>query len=110
MSVNYTEEQVNHMVEAYKASPERATVEMLAEDLNKSIKSIIGKLSREGVYKKTVYKTKTGEDPVTKKELVEELSELVGIEYHMIAGLEKSPKIDLKRLVDILREEEDEIR
>jgi hypothetical protein len=34
----------------------------------------------------------------------------VGIEYHMIAGLEKSPKIDLKRLVDILREEEDEIR
>lgn len=110
MSVNYTEEQVNHMVEAYKASPERATVEMLAEDLNKSIKSIIGKLSREGVYKKTVYKTKTGEDPVTKKELVEELSDLVGIEYDMIAGLEKSPKIDLKRLVDILKEGEDEIR
>jgi len=93
------------MVEAYTARPERATVEMLAEDLNKSIKSIIGKLSREGVYEKTVYKTKTGEDPVTKKELVEELSELVGIEYSMISGLEKSPKIDLKRLVDILKED-----
>ena len=105
MSVNYTEDQVKHMVEAYTARPERATVEMLAEDLNKSIKSIIGKLSREGVYEKTVYKTKTGEDPVTKKELVEELSELVGIEYSMISGLEKSPKIDLKRLVDILKEE-----
>ena len=78
--------------------------------MNKSIKSIIGKLSREGVYEKTVYKTKTGEDPVTKKELVEELSELVGIEYSMISGLEKSPKIDLKRLVDILKEEEDAIR
>ena len=110
MSVNYTEDQVKHMVEAYTARPERATVEMLAEDLNKSIKSIIGKLSREGVYEKTVYKTKTGEDPVTKKELVEELSELVGIEYNMISGLEKSPKIDLKRLVDILKEEEDAIR
>ena len=110
MSVNYTEDQVKHMVEAYTARPERATVEMLAEDLNKSIKSIIGKLSREGVYEKTVYKTKTGEDPVTKKELVEELSELVGIEYIMISGLEKSPKIDLKRLVDILKEEEDAIR
>ncbi|MDB4343325.1 hypothetical protein OAA25_00445 [bacterium] len=105
MSVNYTEDQVKHMVEAYTARPERATVEMLAEDLNKSIKSIIGKLSREGVYEKTVYKTKTGEDPVTKKELVEELSELVGIEYSMISGLEKSPKIDLKRLVDILKED-----
>ena len=109
MSVNYTEDQVKHMVEAYTARPERATVEMLAEDLNKSIKSIIGKLSREGVYEKTVYKTKTGEDPVTKKELVEELSELVGIEYSMISGLEKSPKIDLKRLVDILEEEFNEI-
>lgn len=105
MSVNYTEQQVQHMIEEYKNNPTRETVENLAEELNKSIKSIIGKLSREGVYQKTVYKTKTGEDPVTKKELVEELSDLVGIEYDMIAGLEKSPKIDLKRLVDILKEE-----
>ena len=110
MSVNYTEQQVQHMIEEYKNNPTRETVENLAEELNKSIKSIIGKLSREGVYQKTVYKTKTGEDPVTKKELVEELSDLVGIEYDMIAGLEMSPKIDLKRLVEILREEEDEIR
>ena len=110
MSVNYTEQQVQHMIEEYKNNPTRETVENLAEELNKSIKSIIGKLSREGVYQKTVYKTKTGEDPVTKKELVEELSDLVGIKYDMIAGLEKSPKIDLKRLVEVLREEEDEIR
>ena len=109
MSVNYTEEQVCLMVEAYKEKPERATVEMLAEDLNKSIKSIIGKLSREGVYKKTVYKTKTGESPVTKKELVVELSELVGLEYDRLTGLEKSPKADLKALVEVLREEYNEI-
>lgn len=105
MSVNYTEQQVQHMIEEYKNNPTRETVENLAEELDKSVKSIIGKLSREGVYQKTVYKTKTGEDPITKKELVEELSELVGIEYHMISGLEKSPKIDLKRLVEILKEE-----
>ena len=110
MSVNYTEEQVKEMVAQYSENPTRETVEELAEEFNKSIKSIIGKLSREGVYEKTVYKTKTGEDPITKKELVEELSELVGIEYSMISGLEKSPKIDLKRLVDILKEEEDAIR
>ena len=105
MSVNYTEEQVKEMVAQYSENPTRETVEELAEEFNKSIKSIIGKLSREGVYEKTVYKTKTGEDPITKKELVEELSELVGIEYSMISGLEKSPKIDLKRLVDILKED-----
>jgi hypothetical protein len=98
------------MIEEYKNNPTRETVEMLAEDLDKSIKSIIGKLSREGVYQKTVYKTKTGEDPITKKELVQELSEIVGIVYEKLAGLEKAPKADLKRLVDTLREEEDEIR
>tara|TARA_Y100000385_G_C12878948_1_gene544949 strand:+ start:354 stop:671 length:318 start_codon:yes stop_codon:yes gene_type:complete len=105
MSVNYTQDQVERMVNLYRINPTRETVENLADEMNKSIKSIIGKLSREGVYEKTVYKTKTGEDPVTKKELVEELSELIGIEYSMISGLEKSPKIDLKRLVDILKEE-----
>lgn len=98
MSVNYTQEQVDLMIEAYTRSPSRETVENLAEDLDKSIKSIIGKLSREGVYKKTVYKTKTGEDPETKKEIVQELAERLEVSYEAIAGLEKSPKAALKIL------------
>ena len=106
MSVNYTEEQVKHMVEAYQAKPDRSTVDALADELNKSVKSIIGKLSREGVYTKTVYKTKTGEDPVTKKELVEELAGILDISADSIVGLEKSPKADLKNLVLTLREYE----
>ena len=79
-------------------------IEVLAETLNKSIKSIIGKLSREGVYKKTVYKTKTGEDPITKKELVQEVAELLDISYESVAGLEKSPKADLRKLRDTIYE------
>ena len=106
MSVNYTEEQVDYMVKAYSDQPTRQTVNALADELNKSVKSIIGKLSREGVYKKTVYKTKTGEDPVTKKELVEELSGILDISADSIRGLEKSPKSDLKNLVLTLREYE----
>lgn len=98
MSANYTQEQVEYMVEEYTSEPTRETVENLAEEMNKSVKSIIGKLAREGVYKKTVYKTKTGEDPITKKELVTELAELLEIDYNGIAGLEKAPKADLKRL------------
>ena len=98
MAVNYTQEQVEHMIEAYTRNPNRETVENLAEDLDKSIKSIIGKLSREGVYKKTVYKTKTGEDPETKKEIVQELAERLEVSYEAIAGLEKSPKAALKIL------------
>jgi Zn-dependent M32 family carboxypeptidase len=98
MSVNYTEEQVDLMKEQYTKNPTRETVENLAETLDKSIKSIIGKLSREGVYKKTVYKTKTGEDPETKKEIVQDLAEKLDLEYETIAGLEKSPKAALKIL------------
>jgi hypothetical protein len=104
VSVNYTEEQVSYIKESYQANPTRETVENLSKELNKSIKSIIGKLSREGVYKKTVYKTKTGEDPITKKELVEDLAEILDISYDSIAGLEKSPKADLKNVVTILEE------
>tara|TARA_B100000575_G_scaffold91394_1_gene72669 strand:+ start:2108 stop:2416 length:309 start_codon:yes stop_codon:yes gene_type:complete len=98
MSVNYTPEQVELMIEKYTSNPSRETVENLAEDLDKSIKSIIGKLSREGVYKKTVYKTKTGEDPETKKEIVQDIAETLGVDYGLVAGLEKSPKSSLKIL------------
>ena len=104
MSINYTEKQVEHMVEAYTKTPTRETVEALAEDLDKSIKSIIGKLSREGVYKKTVYKTKTGEDPETKKEIVEDLAGSLNLEYGQVAGLEKSPKAALKILREAIHE------
>lgn len=104
MSINYKPEEVEMMKQAYTDNPSRKTVEELAETLNKSIKSIIGKLSREGVYKKTVYKTKAGEDPVTKRELVEELAELLDISYESVAGLEKSPKADLKKLRDTVYE------
>ena len=58
------------------------------------------------MYKKTVYKTKTGEDPVTKKELVEELASILDMSAKTIVGLEKSPKSDLKNLVLTLREYE----
>ena len=56
MAANYTDEQVEMMRERYQAKPTRETVENLAEELNKSIKSIIGKLSREGIYQKAIYK------------------------------------------------------
>ena len=99
VAVNYTEEQVGIMVARYTAEPTRETVENLAEELNKSIKSIIGKLSREGVYKKTEYVTKTGENPVTKAQLVMNIAELLspcGVDE--LSGLEKSPKTALKAL------------
>jgi hypothetical protein len=99
MATNYTEEQVVHMIEAYQAKPDRITVDMLAKDLDKSVKSIIGKLSREGIYRKAVYKTKTGELPVTKAEIIVELSNVLDTDSAKLMGLEKAPKQDLKHLL-----------
>tara|TARA_Y100000588_G_C14239034_1_gene918555 strand:+ start:1303 stop:1635 length:333 start_codon:yes stop_codon:yes gene_type:complete len=105
LAVNYTQEQVDYMKTLYDQEPTRDTVQKLANELNKSVKSIIGKLSREGVYQKTEYLSKTGERPITKKQMVEIIAkELVG-ESSKLAGLEKAPKADLKYLLDLVSEE-----
>ena len=104
MAANYTEQQVEHMIEAYQAQPNRETVDKLAEELDKSVKSIIGKLSREGVYQKQVYKTKTGEIPITKDELILGLADLFEVESSKLMGLEKAPKQVIKFLHDTIGE------
>jgi hypothetical protein len=73
-----------------------ATVQNLAEELGKSTKSIIGKLSREGVYERAVYKNKSGSLPVTKMEIVSSIATNLGIEMEHLEGLEKSPKAALQ--------------
>ena len=96
--MNYTEEQTAYMVEHYESCPSMETVQYLAEKFNKTTKSIIGKLSREGVYKRAVYKSKSGELPITKVELVNNIAENLGLEVESLVGLEKSPKTTLKTL------------
>lgn len=104
MAINYTQEQVDMMKDLYNIEPTRETVQQLAENLDKSVKSIIGKLSREGVYQKTEYLSKTGERPVTKKQMVIKIAkELVG-ESSKLEGLEKAPKADLKYLLELVSE------
>ena len=95
---NYSEEQTTRMVEEYTNNPSPATVERLATEMGKSKKSIIGKLSREGVYRREVYVSKTGEKPITKMEIVQKIAESVGLESSDLEGLEKSPKEALRRL------------
>jgi len=82
----------------YSKNPERGTVELLAQELDKSTKSIIGKLSREGVYRRESYVTKTGEKPITKVELVASIADSLGVSVDSLEGLEKTPKGVLKLL------------
>ena len=55
--MNYSREMTEDMVGQYQAAPNRQTVAILANKYGKSEKSIIGKLSKEGVYKRAVYVT-----------------------------------------------------
>ena len=98
--MNYTEVQLSTLTNMKQT--EQTIVDRLAFELSKTPKSIIGKLSREGVYRRSVYKTKTGESPVTKTELVEEIANSLDIDVEVLAGLEKSPKLVLKQLKDAL--------
>ena len=95
---NYTEEQTAEMVEAYTNEPTPEPVEELANTLGKSKKSIIGKLSREGVYRREAYVSKTGEKPITKIEIVANIADHLGLESSDLSGLEKSPKEALRIL------------
>jgi hypothetical protein len=90
------------MIDKYNEAPTRDTVQILAEELGKSTKSIIGKLSREGVYQKAQYVSKTGEFPITKKELVVKIADAIDGKLEELEGLEKSPKKELKYLLTLV--------
>lgn len=100
--VNYSPEVTAQMIEDYKSNPTKETVNRLAHKLGKSVKSIIGKLSKEGVYRRESYKTKTGERPITKDEIVVSICDMLGLET--LDGLAKTPKITLKKLEEALQE------
>lgn len=97
----YTEEEVDYLRDEYlTAKDKQLKIDELANALGKSRRSIIGKLSRLGIYEKKVYLTKRGDQPVTKAEIVHQLSEKMNIPLSELEGLEKAPKEVLKRLLD----------
>ena len=99
--VNYTDAMVKEMVEKYQANPTKETVEALAVEMGKSVKSVIAKLSREGVYQKQARLNKAGQPAVRKAQLVAVISKMVGRE---VETLEKASKQDLIRVANALAE------
>ena len=96
---NYSEKDVSMMIETYEANPTRDTVEALAEKLGKNTRSVIAKLSREGVYKAQPRVTKSGEPIVLKSEFVERIETALGFS---IPSISKATKADLSKLADHL--------
>ena len=83
--INYTDEQTTELVNAYQQGE---AVEALAERFQKSVRSIVAKLSREGVYQP---KTKAkGAGRVTKAALVQYLEEMLQLDPQVLQSLEKA--------------------
>lgn len=89
--VTYTPEQTNQAVQDYQAG---VSVETIAQNLDKSVRSVIAKLSREGVYQS---KAKAGGAVrVTKAVMVASIAAVVG--SGALDSLEKASHEDLAQL------------
>ena len=96
---NYTEEMVSTMTEQYTANPTRETVDVLASQFGKTTRSIIAKLSREGIYKAQPRTTKTGEPVISKAQYVSAINAHFEVE---LPTLVKAGKQDLAKLAEVL--------
>lgn len=98
--VNYTEEMTSAIVAAYTANPVKATVEALAEEHDKSVRSIIAKLVREGVYQAQERVTKTGEPVVRKQDLVAQIEASTGVEFPSLVKASKADLVELAKFLE----------
>lgn len=94
---NYTAEQASQLVELYTGG---ASVGFIAEMMGKSTRSVIAKLSREGVY---VAKGKTSTSSrVTKAQLITLIAAKVNSTDEQLESLEKATKEALEILASQL--------
>jgi transposase-like protein len=98
-TVNYTPEQTAQVVADYLAG---VSVESIAEALGKSTRSIVAKLSREGVYKKKEYTTKTGEPVQKKDQTADAIGAILRLSEADTDSLAKANKRALKAIFDAL--------
>lgn len=100
--VNYTPEQTLKLVADYTNG---VTVDAIAQELGKSVRSIVAKLSREKVYVAKTYATKTGEAVIKKDTVADYIGESLGLSEADTESLTKANKVALKAIADFIRAE-----
>jgi hypothetical protein len=95
MTSAYTKKETKKLIEMYTENPCLEQVDKISVAINRTRKSIIAKLSKEGVYQKKGYVTKTGGVPITKLQIVRQIEDTLEI---ALPGLDKTPKDTLKKL------------
>ena len=101
-TINYTTDQVSKMIASYSSAStvesRSLAVSLIAKDLGKTVKSVIAKLSREGVYVKAVKVTKTGAAVTRKSAIVSKIASILDVDSDTIKSLSKATKADLEAL------------
>ena len=97
---NYTPEQTAKIVQDYQAG---VAVEAIAEAVGKSVRSVVAKLSREGVYKAKSYVSKTGERPVKKDFVADEIASILLLTEAETESLTKANKTALAKILQAVR-------
>ena len=97
--VNYTPEQTAQMVTDYTAG---VSVETIAQNLGKTVRSVVAKLSREKVYVAKTYVSKTGEAVVKKDAHADAIGAILRLPENDIESLTKANKSALKAIFDAL--------
>lgn len=98
-TVNYTPEQTQKIINDYQNG---VSVEIIADNLGKTVRSIVAKLSREKVYIKKEYKTKTGESVVKKDAHADAIGAILRLPENDIESLTKANKNALKAIFEAL--------
>jgi Zn-dependent M32 family carboxypeptidase len=100
-TVNYTEEMTASLIEQYQNG---TSVEDLANIFSKTTRSIVAKLSRSGVYKKKEYISKTGNAPIKKDAIADQIGMLLGFTEAEIESISKANKTALNKILDCVKE------
>lgn len=102
-TVNYTAEQeatIAAMAGAGKLTS--ADAEKLATQFGKTVKSVVAKLSRMGVYQRKEYATKTGAPVVKKDEHADAIGAILRLTEAEIDSLTKANKTALAKIFEAL--------
>jgi hypothetical protein len=98
-TVNYTSEQTAKMVADYAAG---VSTEVIATELGKSVRSIVAKLSREGVYKAKERVSKTGAAIQKKDSMADAIGAVLGLSEAECESLAKANKTALAKIFTAL--------
>ena len=98
-TINYTPEQTAQIISDYQSG---LSVESIADNIGKTVRSVVAKLSREKVYIAKEYKSKTGETPVKKDIHADAIGAILRLPENDIESLTKANKNALKVIFEAL--------